>query len=180
MSCGLLAAEQPLRGSAGWGGGGCSGGVPHCGEAAVPESFRSSAVVDMTWVMLSRPSHLNVVGRKEEVQRVLQGLTGDAGAAVLVGGPGEGKSMVAMEAGLELCRSGWFPGEAFVIDFAGALPPWTAASQSLSSFPHGAVLLQPFMQAESHVHRQHGMQYSEPSALLVGVWSCNRLARSSP
>jgi hypothetical protein len=39
---------------------------------------------------------------------------------VLVGGPGEGKSTVAMEAGLQLCKLGWFPGGAFVVDFAGA------------------------------------------------------------
>ena len=86
----------------------------------LPESCRGRDSVDMSRVMLSRPSNLKVVGRKGEVQRVVESLTGDAGAAVLVGGPGEGKSTVAMEAGLELCERGWFPGGAFVIDFLGA------------------------------------------------------------
>jgi hypothetical protein len=94
----------------------------------LPESCRSRDAVDMSRVMLSRPGNLQVVGRDGEVQRVIEALTGDAGAAVLVGGPGEGKSTVAMEAGLELCKRGWFPGGAFVVDFFGgceqhALPP---------------------------------------------------------
>jgi hypothetical protein len=86
----------------------------------LPESCRASDVVDMSRVMLSRPGNLKVVGRDGEVQRVMEALTGDAGAAVLIGGPGEGKSTVAMEAGLELCKRGWFPGGAFVVDFFGA------------------------------------------------------------
>jgi hypothetical protein len=85
----------------------------------LPTNFRKAGVVDMSQVMLSRPSHLPVVGRRAEVQSVVAGLTGDAGAAVLVGGPGEGKSTVAMEAGLQLCKLGWFAGGAFVLDFAG-------------------------------------------------------------
>jgi hypothetical protein len=85
----------------------------------LPTSFRTTGVLDMGPVMLSRPSHLKVVGRKLEVQRVVEGLTGDAGAAVLVAGPGEGKTTVAMEAGLDLCKRGWFPGGAFIIDFLG-------------------------------------------------------------
>jgi Mrp family chromosome partitioning ATPase len=85
----------------------------------LPESCRGTDVVDMSRVMLSRPGNLTVVGRDVEVQRVTEALTGDAGAAVLVGGPGEGKSTVAMEAGLELCKRGWFPGGAFVVDFLG-------------------------------------------------------------
>jgi hypothetical protein len=85
----------------------------------LPESCRSRDAVDMSRVMLSRPGNLKVVGRDSEVERVMEALTGDAGAAVLVGGPGEGKSTVSMEAGLELCRRGWFPGGAFVVDFIG-------------------------------------------------------------
>jgi Mrp family chromosome partitioning ATPase len=86
----------------------------------LPESFRNSGAVNMNRVMLSHPSNMKVVGRFGEVQRVIESLTGDARAAVLVGGPGEGKSTVAMEAGLKLCKMGWFPGGALVIDFAGA------------------------------------------------------------
>jgi hypothetical protein len=85
----------------------------------LPTSFLATAALDMGPVMLSRPSRLPVVGRKQEVQRVVEALTGDAGAAVLVAGPGEGKTTVAMEAGLDLCKRGWFPGGPFVIDFLG-------------------------------------------------------------
>jgi Mrp family chromosome partitioning ATPase len=87
---------------------------------SLPETCRTPDMVDMSRVMLSRPSNLKMVGRNDEVQRVIKSLTGDAGAAVVVGGPGEGKSTVAMEAGLELCGRGWFPGGAFVVDFLGA------------------------------------------------------------
>jgi hypothetical protein len=85
----------------------------------LPESCRTTDMVDMSRVMLSRPSNLKMVGRNEEVLRVVESLTGEAGAAVVVGGPGEGKSTVAMEAGLELCKRGWFPGGAYAIDFLG-------------------------------------------------------------
>jgi hypothetical protein len=87
----------------------------------LPESFRSTDVLSMSRVMLNRPSKLKVVGRSGELESVMEGLTGDAGAAVLVGGPGDGKTTLAMEAGLELCKRGWFPGGAYVIDFHGAL-----------------------------------------------------------
>jgi hypothetical protein len=86
----------------------------------LPERFRSCKVVDMGRVMLSRPGNFKVVGRNEEVQRVMKALTEASGAAVLLGAEGLGKSTVAMEAGLELCKRGWFPGGAFVIDFLGA------------------------------------------------------------
>jgi Mrp family chromosome partitioning ATPase len=90
----------------------------------LPESRRLKDAVDMSRVMLGRPGNVKVVGRDGEVQRAIEALTGDAGAAVLVGGPGEGKSTVAMEAGLELCRRGWFPGGAFVVDFLGEHRPY--------------------------------------------------------
>jgi hypothetical protein len=58
-----------------------------------------------------------VVGRQEEVQALIAGLQGP-GAAVLVAGPGEGKSTVAMAAAQDLCERGWCPGGAYVLDFA--------------------------------------------------------------
>jgi Mrp family chromosome partitioning ATPase len=88
----------------------------------LPDNFRTVGAADMGRVMLSPPSRLKVVGRKAEVQRVVNALTEGAGAALLVGGPGVGKSTVAIEAGLKLCRQGWFPGGAFALDLSGVYP----------------------------------------------------------
>jgi hypothetical protein len=108
----------------------------------LPESCRVRDTVDMSRVMLSRPGNLKVVGRADEMQRVMEALTGDAGAAVLLGGPGEGKSTVAMEVGLELCTRGWFPGGAFVIDFLGAYElSWCCLHLCTSVHPSGTCVV---------------------------------------
>jgi hypothetical protein len=100
----------------------------------IPESFRLSSKVALSRVKLSLQVP-KLVGRTKEVPLVGEALTGGAGAAVLVGGPGEGKSTVALEVAWGLCKQCWFPGGAFVIDFAGAFAfRWMSACRLTCCF----------------------------------------------
>ena len=61
-----------------------------------------------------------LLGREAEVQQVLGSLL-EHHAAVIWGGPGEGKSSIAMEAGCRLWDSGKCLGGCFTIDCLGVL-----------------------------------------------------------
>jgi hypothetical protein len=86
----------------------------------LPEGSTRNHQVDWTRVGLTETTR-NMVGRDKEVKAVVSALNSKAGAAVLVGGPGEGKPTVAMRAGLEFCMRGGCSGGAHVVDFQGAL-----------------------------------------------------------
>ena len=61
-----------------------------------------------------------LLSREEEVQLVLRSLL-EHSAAVIWGGPGEGKSSIAMEAGCRLWESGKCLGGCFQVDLNGEL-----------------------------------------------------------
>lgn len=61
-----------------------------------------------------------LVGREEEVQAVMSSLL-EHHAAVIWGGPGEGKSSIAMEAGCRLWDAEKCLGGCFAVDCHGAL-----------------------------------------------------------
>jgi hypothetical protein len=86
----------------------------------LPEGFKRPHQVDWARVGLTETTR-NMIGRDKEVAAVVRALCSKAGAAMLVGGPGEGKSTIAMRAGLEFCKKGGCPGGAHVVDFQGAL-----------------------------------------------------------
>jgi hypothetical protein len=85
----------------------------------LPRGFRRSVSVQRDRMQLPHPTTVNMIGREAEVRAVVEGLKA-AGAAVLVAGPGEGKSTVAMSAGREVWELGLCPGGAYVVDFNGA------------------------------------------------------------
>lgn len=70
-------------------------------------------------MQLSRNPH-PLVGREREVQRVVQSLQLHR-AAVVWGGPGEGKSSIATEAGCRLWAANECLGGCFSLDLAGML-----------------------------------------------------------
>jgi hypothetical protein len=84
----------------------------------LPYGFYRTRSVHQDRMQLPHPTS-NMVGREEEVHAVVEGLKGPAGAAVLVAGPGEGKSTVAMEAGRQIWELGLCLEGAYVVDFNG-------------------------------------------------------------
>ena len=85
----------------------------------LPKGFNCSSE------LLSPPIHLHrmkgkLVGREAEVVEVLSKLRDPSkGAAIVRGGPGEGKSMVAMEAARRLWESDEILGGGFGVDLQG-------------------------------------------------------------
>jgi hypothetical protein len=95
----------------------------------LPRGFYRTRSVHRDRMQLPHPTS-NMVGREEEVRAVVEGLKGPAGAAVLVAGPGEGKSTVAMEAGRQIWELGLCPAGAYVVDFNGT------GLHELGGWPH--------------------------------------------
>ena len=86
------------------------------GLLKAPYRPRSQPEVPMQLWRLATP----LVCREEAVQRIVQSLL-EHSAAVIWGGPGEGKSSVAMEAGCRLWESGKCLGGCFQVDLNGEL-----------------------------------------------------------
>ena len=78
-----------------------------------------------TPMQLSRMPH-PLFGRESDVQQVKDSLQHHR-AAVIWGGPGEGKSSIAMEAGCQLWSGGKCPGGCFVVDMLGMIVPNASA-----------------------------------------------------
>ena len=95
---------------------------------------RETLVVPMRVYRIAHP----LFGREDEVQQVVDSLTRHR-AAVVWGGPGEGKSSIAMEAACQLWEGGLASGGCFVIDCLGSLF-WCSCSQSLAYASNSVVM----------------------------------------
>ena len=62
-----------------------------------------------------------LLGREEEVQKVMHSLM-EYKAAVIWGGPGEGKTSIGMEVGYRLWEAGRCEGGCFMVNLHGAFP----------------------------------------------------------
>ena len=99
---------------------------------AVIEELQNAGKLDINFRLrggqLETPMYLlrsqhPLFGREGDVQQVKASLE-QYRAAVIWGGPGEGKSSIAMEAGCQLWTEQKCPGGCFVVDMLGtALPP---------------------------------------------------------
>ena len=104
----------------------------------LPRGFKCSGE------LLSPPIHLHrlkgkLVGRESEVAEVLSKLRDpDIGAAIVRGGPGEGKSMVAMEAARRLWEGNEIVGGGFGVDLQGACCKHAVKVHNCHSWQHVA------------------------------------------
>ena len=108
--------------------GGYMGSMAFHVRAAVVQHLREAKLLPAHYVtrdQLEVPMQLHriaqpLLGREEEVQAVMSNLL-EHHAAVVWGGPGEGKSSIAMEAGCRLWDAEKCLGGCFAIDCLGAL-----------------------------------------------------------
>lgn len=92
-----------------------------------------------------------LLGREGEVQQVMECLL-EHHAAVIWGGPGEGKSSIAMEVGCRLWDAERCLGGCFVVDCLGALQPSTYQARAFST----ALTLLPYRRRQGERKRVCG------------------------